>query len=123
MEFTREQTLDIVYRIEAKLNEKHIQKLTFYKESGVAGSTFSQWKTGYRKPSIPSLELVAKYLDVPLDWIINGESNEKDEAVAIRELLRDRPEMRLLFNVGKDAPASVIMEAAAQIMKFKEGNK
>lgn len=123
VDLTREQILAIVSRIEMKLNEKHIPKLTFYKESGVAGPTFSQWRTGLRNPSIQSLEMVAKYLDVPLDWILTGESKEIDEAVEILEVLRNRPEMRLLFSVGKDAPASVIMESAAIIMKYKEGKK
>ena len=123
VDLTREQVVEIVERIEAKLRELHIPKLTFYKESGVAGATFSQWRTGLRSPSMQSLDYIAKYLGVSLDWIITGGDGEADDSAYIREVLRDRPEMRILFDAGKDAPTSVLLEAAAQIMKYKEGKK
>lgn len=121
MELTREQVLAIVERVEKKLREKGIGKLVFYKESGVASATFSQWKSGLRSPSMQSLDLIARYLGVSTEWILTGVEEEQDDTAYVREILRNKPGMRILFDAGKDVPDSVLLEAAAQIMKFKEG--
>lgn len=49
----------------------------------------------------------------------------KDEVdtIAVREMLRDRPEGKILFDAAKDAPASALLEAAALIMRYKEDSK
>lgn len=50
---------------------------------------------------------------------------EDDDNLALREMLRTRPDVKILFDASKDAPTSAILEAAALIMKYKEasGNK
>lgn len=46
--------------------------------------------------------------------------DEDDEETQVRDMLRNRPEARMLFHASKGAPASALLEAAALIMKYKE---
>lgn len=53
----------------------------------------------------------------------NGDGlNESDDNMAIRQKLQERPEMKTLFDVASDAPASAIYEAISIILKAKEGS-
>lgn len=123
MELTREQVTSIVERIEKELHKRNVSKTVFYKEAGISSATFSQWRTGIRSPSMQSIASIAKFLGVSVDWVLTGKESEPDDSAYIREILRSKPGMRILFDAGKDVPDSVLLEAAAQIMKYKEENK
>ena len=121
MEFTKEQVHAILARIESELTKQGITKTRFYTESGVSSSSFSQWNTGVRKLSISSVQKIANYLNVSMDYLVNGgNANVDDESMEIREYLRQQPEMRILFHASKGVPASELLKVAAQLMKFKE---
>ena len=123
MELTREEVEAMVKRIERELRERKISKSTFYEEAGVSSAAFSQWRTGARSPSVPSIQSIARFFGASVDWVLTGKEPESDESAHIREVLRNKPGMRILFDAGKDVPDSVLLEAAALIMKFKEGNQ
>ena len=50
-------------------------------------------------------------------------SRDELDTIAVREILRERPEGKILFDAAKDAPASALLEAAALIMRYKEESK
>lgn len=123
--FTDEQVRQILGRIERELGIKKIKKYEFYDGSGVSSALYSNWNTGKAKPTMATLGKVAEYLGVPVDYLVNGQKEnaapkEDGESIRIREILRERPEMRILFDAGEDAPTSAILEAAALIMRYKE---
>jgi transcriptional regulator with XRE-family HTH domain len=123
VELTREQVVEIVERVERELQKRNISKTEFYKASGVASATFSQWRSGIRSPSMQSISSIARFLGVSVDWVLTGKEIEPEDTAYIREILRNRPGMKILFDAGKDVPDSVLLEAAAQIMKYKEGKQ
>lgn len=122
MEFTNTQVQDILRRIEDELTKQGKTKGQFYEESGISSSSFSQWNKGSRKLSMSSVSKIASYLGVSLDYLINGVAEQEDDSMGIREALRNDPQMRMLFHAAKDVPPSAILEAAAMLMKYKEGS-
>ena len=61
---------------EQLLQEKGVTPYRVHKETGVAQSTLSDWKTKGRLPSVENLVKIAKYLDVSVDKLI-GQENKK----------------------------------------------
>lgn len=50
------------------------------KETGIAQSVLSDWKTGRSKPKFDKLLLLAKYFDVPVEYFAEdvGEKGEQE---------------------------------------------
>jgi transcriptional regulator with XRE-family HTH domain len=61
---------------EQLLQEKGIKPYRVHKETGVAQSTLSDWKTKGRLPSVENLVKIAQYLDVSVEKLI-GQENKK----------------------------------------------
>ena len=40
------------------------------KDTGIAQSVLSDWKTGRSKPKVNKLQILAKYFDVPLEYFL-----------------------------------------------------
>ena len=54
-----------------------INKTTVYrvsKDTGIAASTFSDWKNGRSVPKLDKIKLIAEYFDVPLEYMLTGEN-------------------------------------------------
>lgn len=63
-----------MYKKFALLLEKN--QITAYrvsKESGIAQSTFSDWKNGKSKPKLDKLIKLSKYFEVPIDYFLSDE--------------------------------------------------
>ncbi len=108
---------------------------TVAEEVGVRSTaTISGWRNG-AVPRPKVVDAMVKYfrangiaIDVS-DLFAETDDGDvfvtKDEmdTIAVREMLRDRPEGKILFDAAKDAPASALLEAAALIMRYKEDSK
>lgn len=114
------------------------KKLTIAKaaeENGIKYTTYRSYETGDRQMNDKTLRLLSTYYGVSIDYLVGRSENrekdltppgvEDDDNLALREMLRTRPDVKILFDASKDAPTSAILEAAALIMKYKEasGNK
>ena len=65
-----------MYEIFVKLLEKY--GLTAYKVSkatGIAGSTFSDWKNGRSNPKQDKLQKIADYFGVSLEYLMTGKED------------------------------------------------
>lgn len=125
MEFTKEQVDAILTRVDNELSDRHINRQKFYDGSGVSSSSYSQWRTGVRKPSVVSVQRMAAYLDVPVDYLLTGDrayypADDSEEVKELREMLLNRPDAKILFGLVKDAPPSAVYEAVATLARFKE---
>ena len=56
-----------------KMNNTTVYRVS--KETGIAASTFSDWKSGRSVPKLDKIKLIATYFDVPLDYMLSGEQN------------------------------------------------
>lgn len=66
-----------MYEIFLKLLEK--EGVTAYKvgkETGIAGSTFTDWKTGRSVPKQEKLQKIADYFNVSVDYLMTGKEPE-----------------------------------------------
>ena len=50
------------------------------KETGIAQSVLSDWKTGRSKPKVDKLVILARYFGVPIEYFLE---DEKADAIAV----------------------------------------
>lgn len=73
-----------MYKIlEKLLLEKNLSVYRLSKETGIATSTFSDWKNGRSTPKTDKLKKIADYLDVSLDYL-TGTIEERTKAPEIK---------------------------------------
>jgi len=95
-------------------------------ELGLSSTAWTKWKKG----STPDLETIFKiqeYFDVPIGFLLedpdlmDGSFSVMDEDTKnVRDIMRNRPGIRLLFDAVKDAPDSDLYETLALAMRLKE---
>lgn len=67
------------------LKQKKLSSYKVAKEAGVTQTSLSNWKNGKSVPSTTTLQKIADYLGVTVDYLMNGDEidkkvlNEKDE--------------------------------------------
>ena len=93
---------------------------------GIAHGTPSQWKQRGSIPNELTVRRVAKYFGVTPQYItakLNGEEPVAESSTEdYLELLRTRPEMRMLFNSAKNASKEQIEAVARMIEGFANAN-
>lgn len=102
-----------MYEIFVKLLEKY--GLTAYKVSkatGIAGSTFSDWKTGRSNPKQDKLQKIADYFGVSLEYLMTGKEDVvKEKAPELtardeRDIAKDLNNIMEKLTSGEAGPAS-----------------
>lgn len=122
-----------MYEIFERLLQKH--NLSAYKVSkatGVTQSTLSDWKRGRSTPKTDTMQKLADFFCVSVDYMMGRESDEPnavdkennpivldDEALELLEELKERPEMRTLFSVSRKASKDDILKAVKIIEALK----
>lgn len=67
------------------LQEKGITAYRVSKETGVTQTTLSDWKTGRATPKTATLQKIADYFDVSLDWLV-GNSNTRQKSNELNDI-------------------------------------
>ncbi len=102
-----------MYEIFVKLLEKY--GLTAYKVSkatGIAGSTFSDWKNGRSNPKQDKLQKIADYFGVSLEYLMTGKEDAvKEKAPELtardeRDIAKDLNNIMKKLTSGESGPAS-----------------
>ncbi len=116
-----------MYEIFVKLLEKH--GVTAYKVSkatGIAGSTFTDWKNGRSVPKQDKLQKIADYFGVSIDYLMTGEDKEggekyylNDETAAIAQDIFENKELRLLFDAARDAEPEDLTAVHTMLLALK----
>lgn len=100
-----------MYEIFVKLLEKY--GLTAYKVSkatGIAGSTFSDWKNGRSNPKQDKLQKIADYFGVSLEYLMTGKEDVvKEKAPELtardeRDIAKDLDRIMGEIQKGDDGP-------------------
>ena len=94
-----------MYEIFAKLlEERGVTAYKVSKATGIAGSTFSDWKSGRSTPKQDKLQKIADYFGVSVDFLITG---KEEVAVAQEEHIDLKAEfnrIKKLLESGENAP-------------------
>ena len=86
---------------------------------GVKFSAIHKYETGMIKNlKRETIAALAEALDVKPSWLMCMDDDE-----IVDDLAYNRDELRNLYKLAKDAPRSVLLEATALIMRYKEQNQ
>ena len=82
----------------------------------VSKSAISMYENGNRKPDFETLEAIADYFNVDIDYLLGRETQQSSyfldaEATEYLDELHKRPEMKTLFSVSKKATVNDIKTA------------
>ena len=101
------------------------------KDTGIAQSVLSTWKTKGAIPRLDKLQILAEYLGVSVDYLIGvpntGQQNDtqwyiNEETARIAQEIYEDPNKRALFYAAKDRRPEDLKMAADMLERFKETN-
>lgn len=119
------------------MKERGLTAYRVSKDTGISQASIADWRKGRSKPKIDKLKILAEYFGVSLASL-TGESSEIDDTRQIQaqngyyvdketaeyaEMLRTRPNARLLFSAAKDISKEDMQKAVEYIEFLKSKNK
>ena len=115
---------EIVMEFKKRLRELRERRGMTQKELAeklhISTAAMNMFETGKRTPSRETLEHIADYFNVDIDYLIGREFGSTyylaPEAAEIAKEIFDRPELKTLFKAVKDMPAEDI--ALVQTMVY-----
>ena len=88
-----------------KMNKTTVYRVA--KDTGIAASTLSDWKSGRSVPKLDKIKLIANYFNVPLEYMLTGERGA---------LLVEDDGVGSLFEKGKRVPIIGEIRAGSPII-------
>lgn len=84
----------------AGISVRHLER-----EAGLTRGAIDKWKVS--SPSVKNLSKVAQYFDVSLDALMDSDDGYylDGDAVRIAQELKDRPQMKILFDATRNVSA------------------
>jgi len=106
------------------LEDRHLSVWKVSKETGVPPTTLYDLANDAHVPSSKTLQKVADYLDVSVDYLLNGETEEKyyeDPVTAeLAQRMKDDHDLRLLFSAAKDAKPETLQAVYDVLLALKK---
>lgn len=101
-----------MYSIFEQLLQKHgVSTYKVSKDTGIAQSVFSSWKNGISTPKQDKMQILADYFNVSINYLMTGKEKEggetyylNDETREIAQEIFENKELRMLFDVSRNAP-------------------
>ncbi len=118
-----------MYEIFEQLLQKYdVTSYKVAKEAGVTQTALSNWKTGKSTPTTKTLQRIADYFGVTIDYLMTGEEKEADryyineETAQVAQEIFENKELRALFDVqrGMSAEDLQALHGMALALKRKE---
>lgn len=114
---------DVVTRIDTLLAEKGLSKGEFYAACGITSSAYSQWRTGKTMPKISTLQTVAEYLEVNVEYLLTGLGEKEKKKPAAPEGDRLSEDEAKIILMLRDAPPDLrtaAVAAALAVLKSRQ---
>ncbi|GAB5616240.1 helix-turn-helix transcriptional regulator [Faecalimonas canis] len=116
-----------MYEIFEQLLQKHgVSTYKVSKETGIAQSVFSSWKTGISTPKQDKMQKIADYFNVSLEYLTTGKEKEggetyylNDETAEIAQEIFENKDLRSLFDMSRKMPPERL-KAHLEFMKKLE---
>ena len=93
---------------------------------GVAKSTISMYEVGKREPDFETLEAIADFFNVDMNFLLGKDGSENDhyylndETREIAQEVFENPDMRTLFKVARDIPPERLKAHIESMKSLKE---
>lgn len=96
------------------------------KDTGIAQSVLSTWKTRGTTPRVDKLQILADYLGVTVDYLLGVQTDAHhyidNETARIAQEIFDDPDKRALFEATEDCPPEYLRIASDMLRRLKETN-
>lgn len=121
-----------IERLNSILQKRNLSQADLSKMTGIRSSSISDWLNGKYEPKQDKISIIAEALNVSPVWLIGYDdtaSNQSEgyyvdpETAEYAEILRTRPEMRLLFSASRGISKEEMQEAVNYIEFIKSRNK
>ena len=124
-------------RIFELIKEKGLTAYRVSKDTGISQASLADWRKGRSNPKIDKLQKLSEYFGVSIGYL-TGEADERidtqtppkhqgyyidKETAEYAEMLRTRPNARLLFSAAKDISKEDMQKAVEYIEFLKSKNK
>ncbi len=110
------------------LKAKGLTNYRVSKDTGIAQSVLSTWKTKGTIPRADKLQILADYLGVSVDYLlgvqtdVQGEYYFSNETKEIAQEIFTTPGMRILFDAARDSRPEDLQMAADLLKRLKVTN-
>ena len=95
--------------------QDHLTQAELASAIGISKSTISMYECGNREPDFETLEALADFFNVDMNILTGNSSGPRDELTEYLEVLKTRPECRMLFSLAKDSSKEDVEKAVAII--------
>ncbi len=121
-----------IERLNSILQKRNLSQADLSKMTGIRSSSISDWLNGKYEPKQDKIAIIADALNVSPVWLIGYDepsTNQTEgyyvdpETAEYAEMLRTRPEMRLLFSASRGISKEEMQEAVNYIEFIKSRNK
>ena len=127
-------SIQFINRLKSIMKDRKITQTELAKRTGIRQSSISDWLNDRYEPKQDKVYIIAKALNVSPAWLLgydeNIPTNEQAtnyyldaETAEYAEMLRTRPEMRMLFSASRGISKEEMQEAVNYIEFIKSRNK
>lgn len=127
-------SIQFINRLKSIMKERKITQTELAKRTGIRQSSISDWLNDRYEPKQDKVYIIAKSLNVSPAWLLGYDENipinEQStnyyldaETAEYAEMLRTRPEMRMLFSASRGISKEEMEEAVNYIEFIKSRNK
>lgn len=111
------------------LKERGLTNYKVSKDTGIAQSVLSTWKTKGTTPRADKLQILAEYLGVSVDYLLGVQQNVQTEGYYLSDETRqaaqdafDDPDLCILFDAARGSRPEDIRMAAEMLRRLKGTN-
>ena len=112
--------MEIIRRL---LKEKKMTQRELGVRIGCSESTVSQYISGKRNPDLETLLKISEELGVTVDYLLREEKQpltDDEELWEIRQALHDRPQLKAMFDLTKNASPARVEKMLAMLKLLGE---
>lgn len=112
---------------EQLLQKNDVTPYKVAKEAGVTQTALSNWKSGRSTPTTKTLQKIADYFGVTIDYLMKGEETEESngyyynkETADMAQQIFENKNLRVLFDAAKDASPEDLKTTHDMLMALKK---
>ena len=117
-----------MYEVFEQLLQKYnVTSYKVSKDTGVTQTALSNWKSGRSTPTTKTLQKIADYFGVTIDYLMTGEEKEggeryylNEETTEMAQTLFENRNLRVLFDAAKDASPEDLKTTYDMLMALKK---
>ena len=108
--------MDFKERLKELRKKRGISQAALAERLGMSKSTIGAYEVGDISPSLEALNALADFFNVDIDYLLGKEPGSTyyldPEVAELAQQLYERPEMRVLFDAGRNATTEDVKMAA-----------